>query len=178
MWFAAFDSHAIIILKLFLKISVVLTSFHGQRRTVLLANTQLTMIFFGNDHHRTYIAQYSHSEKFTNCLSFLSRQGRFFFPFFHCLTTIEISGSFFCFILQNKTENQLEFIHKLRRQKKRNGKGGDQKTRRFSSNCFKIIENHESEIIHNLKRQKLLRNQLSCDILHQKYCLKSVQQPM
>ena len=94
MRFVACNSHVMIIFNLFLKISVVLTSFHGQRRTVLLANTQLTMIFFGNDHHRTYIAQYSHSEKFTNCLSFLSQQEDFFFPFFHCLTTIEISGSF------------------------------------------------------------------------------------
>ena len=116
--FAACNSHVIIILKLFLKISVVLTSFHGQRRTVLLANTQLTMIFFGNDHHRTYIAQYSHSEKFTNCLSFLSRQGRFFFPFFHCLTTIEISGSFFASYCKTKRKtNQSSFINCVGRKK-------------------------------------------------------------
>ena len=119
--FAACDSHVIIIFNLFLKISVVLTSFHGQRRTVLLANTQLTMIFFGNDHHRTYIAQYSHSEKSTNCLSFLSRQGRFFFPFFHCLTTIEISGSLFVFFASycktKRKTNQSSFINCVGRKK-------------------------------------------------------------
>ena len=119
MWFAAFDSHIIIILKLFLKISVVLTSFHGQRRTVLLANTQLTMIFFGNDHHRTYIAQYSHSEKFTNCLSFLSQQGRFFISFFSLLNNHRNQWQFLfaSYCKTKRKTNQSSFINCVGRKK-------------------------------------------------------------